>query len=321
MSVSPRSQAVRPRVAFGPVLSGWGSWEWVGYDTCRALETYFETCTFGGEDTPDADIVVIIKQLPSWRLLQDWAARAAIVYCPIDYFGSAGEIDRAAASLRSCSRIVVHAEVLRKYFTPYARVEYLDHHVKFVRPELAPFSPDGYLMWVGVRSNLPPLETWLQQHRLPRELLILTNFEQPDGPPPLFQPSANQVRIEHWTPESHVRFLKGAAAALDIKGSDFRARHKPPAKALDFLASGIPFAMPAETSSWQHLNRLGFELATPDDLDRWLSRAYWEDTRRFGSALREWLSLERVARRWKWLLNDVWEETGSRLTIQPVASL
>ena len=34
--------------------------------------------------------------------------------------------------------------------------------------------------------------------------------------------------------------LELAVAAIDIKGDDFRARHKPPAKMLDFLASGVP---------------------------------------------------------------------------------
>ncbi len=31
-----------------------------------------------------------------------------------------------------------------------------------------------------------------------------------------------------------------ARAALDIKGTDFRSRHKPATKAYDFIAPGIP---------------------------------------------------------------------------------
>ena len=99
-----------------------------------------------------------------------------------------------------------------------------------------------------------------------------------------------------------------ARAAIDVKGNDFRSRHKPPAKAIDFLASGVPLAMNHDSSPVEHLARMGFEVADPRDTERWLSREYWEETRRFGAALRELLSLERVARRWKRVIDDVLAE-------------
>jgi hypothetical protein len=63
--------------------------------------------------------------------------------------------------------------------------------------------------------------------------------------------------------------------------------------------------MNPESSTAEHLARLGFEVADPRDAGRWLSREYWEETRRFGLALRELLSLERVARRLQRIIHEV----------------
>src|SRR5262249_11315199 len=150
------------------------------------------------------------------------------------------EIDAAALMLRKCSRIVLHCERLRRYFEPYARVEYLDHHVKFVAPLRDSHPTDGFILWVGVRTNLPPLIEWLNNHSLPGELRILTNFENPDIPPTSAELGIRndlQVCIANWSPELQREWTAQARAALDVKGLDFRARHKPPAKAIDFIAS------------------------------------------------------------------------------------
>ena len=57
-------------------------------------------------------------------------------------------------------------------------------------------------------------------------------------------------------------------AAIDIKGDDFRSRHKPPAKAIDFIASGVPLAMNPDSSMVEHLARMGFDVASPLDTER-----------------------------------------------------
>ena len=106
----------------------------------------------------------------------------------------------------------------------------------------------------------------------------------------------------------HIRMVTECSAALDIKGTDFRARHKPPAKAIDFIASGLPLAMPAHSSPVEHLAGMGFEVASPLDTQRWLSSEYREETQRFGAALKELLSLERIGRRYKRLLDEVLAE-------------
>jgi hypothetical protein len=69
--------------------------------------------------------------------------------------------------------------------------------------------------------------------------------------------------------------------------------------------------MNQESSPVEHLARMGFEVASPLDSERWLSRDYWEETRRFGLAIRELLSVVRVARRWMRLINQVLAVRGA----------
>lgn len=307
---SVRFNSQRPRVAFGPELADWGSWQWAGADIQRELARYFDTASFNAQQDPQGDVVLFIKHVPPVAVAARVARSAAWIYCPVDYYGSAQEIDSDAPTLRMCSRILVHCEWLRKYFEPYARVEYIDHHVKFVAPLGERYLGDreGYVLWVGVRSNLSPLVEWVNRHPLPCQLRILMNQENPRAPPnpaELGFHEASAVRVDEWNPERHVALTAGARGAIDIKGNDFRARHKPPAKAIDFIASGVPLAMNPEASSVEHLARMGFDVVSPLDIDRWFSREYWEETRRLGAALRELLSLERVGRRYKRIVEQV----------------
>ena len=79
-----------------------------------------------------------------------------------------------------------------------------------------------------------------------------------------------------------------ARGFLDIKGNDFRARHKPPAEGIDAIASGVPLAMTPESSTVEHLRTHGIrKWLRRSILERWFSRDYWEEARRFGLALRE----------------------------------
>ena len=300
--------AARVVVAFGPEAAGWGSWDWVGNDMISALSADFATQTFSAWEVPDADVVVLVKHQPPAEWVERVARHAAIIYAPVDAYGSAAAIDADSLWLRRCSRIVVHCERIRKYFTPYAPVEYMDHHVKFACPMREAFQTRGNLLWVGVRSNLGPLVQFVNGHELPAPLDVLTNLEAPDDQPTStevgFRADAN-VRIHNWSPELQLALTSTALGAIDIKGDDFRSRHKPPAKAIDFLASGVPLAMNSESSPVEHLARMGFEVASPLEPEHWLSVAYWSETRRFGLAIREILSRERVARRWRLVITGI----------------
>jgi hypothetical protein len=300
-----------PSVAIGPVMPGWGSWEWVGADLLGESAAWCRADRFDGWEVPDADVVVVVKHAPPPDWAEAVARRAAVVYCPVDFYGSATAIDADGRLLRRCARVVVHCERLRRYFAPYASVEYLDHHVKFAGPLRQEFVQQGYVLWVGVRSNLEALVAWVNTHSLPEELLVLTNPEDPSRvprPADLGFQSASVVRVEAWSPARHLEAVAGARGALEIKGDDFRARHKPPAKAIDFLAAGVPLAMNPDSCVVEHLARLGFEVASPLDPGHWLSPRYAEETRRFGAALRELLSLERIGRRFRRIIEEVLAE-------------
>jgi hypothetical protein len=323
---TPAHTVSTPCIAFGPELPDWGSWAWVGADLAKELSKHFGTVTFRADEIPKCDVAVFVKHAPSRELVEEVSRRAAVVYCPVDYYGAAAMIDADADMLRRCSRILVHCERLRRYFEPYAPVEYIDHHVKFAE-ELSVQNPpkpalDGegtevkirkpdvrdFVLWVGVRSNLPAMVDWVNRHSLPLPLRVLTNPETSGQVPSAaeFGFARNlDIEIEEWTPERHVELTREARAAIDIKGNDFRSRHKPPAKAIDFIASGVPLAMNPDSSTVEHLARMGFDVASPLNTDRWLSGEYLADTQRFGAALREVLSLERVGRRWRRILDEL----------------
>lgn len=299
-----------PSVAFGPMLEGWGSWQWVGGDLQEELAQHFDTRSFESIP-PESDVVIVVKHPLPPDLARTVAERSVLIYCPIDHYGSSAQIDADDAMLRCCSRIVVHCDRLRRYFEPYAPVDVLDHHAKFVLPRPAPHRLDGPILWVGVRSNLPPLTDWLQRNTLDENLWVLTNFEVPERPPSAEQlgfPKNCRVLVENWSEGAHQNALSAARGALDIKGSDFRQRHKPPTKAVDYIVSGIPLAMNPDTSVVDQFARWGFEIASPNDTDRWFSREYWEETQRFGSALAELLSRHRVGIRLKHIIQQTWAE-------------
>jgi hypothetical protein len=147
-----------------------------------------------------------------------------LIHVTVDAYDSIAAIDADASWLRRCSRIVVHCEGLRKYFTPYAPIEYIDHHVKFAAPIRQAFRPDGNFLWAGVRSNLAPLVRWVNQNPLPLPLDVLTNLEDPDHIPTPREIGFNgdtEIRIYHWTPERHIAMTAAARAALDIKGGNW----------------------------------------------------------------------------------------------------
>lgn len=203
----------RPLIAFGPELAGVGSWEWNGADLVEQLSADFRTVTFARE-VPRYDVLVIVKYNLPLSVVQRVARDAAVIFVPVDYYGSSAEIDRDARMLRCCSRILVHCERLRKYFQSYAPVESIDHHVRFIAEPAADAGRNPNVLWVGMRTNLPPLAAWVHSNPLPGELQVLTNL---DGPAERADPAdfgfqdGGRVRIEAWNPRRHV----AAAAAGD----------------------------------------------------------------------------------------------------------
>jgi hypothetical protein len=288
----------RPVVAFGPEMPSWGSWDYLGHDL-----------PFQGDAIPDCDVAIIVKHALLPERIHEASRRCRIIYLPVDYFDSCAAIDAYGLALSRCTRVIVHYRLLIHYFRPYTITEYLDHPVKYVSPSQP--RRDGFVLWIGTRSNLEPLVEWVNRHTLPRELWLLTNFEDPSRPPTPesfgFR-TGSVARMENWTADKHLDWTAAAGLALDIKGQDFRSRHKPPTKALEFLASGLPLAMNPDSSAADHLADMGFDLASPDDPERWRSEEYRDDTLKFAAAIRELHSLPRIARRMQRIIQHVLQE-------------
>lgn len=279
------------------------------------LAEHFTTRVFR-EQVPECDAVIFIKSRPAADRLRELSRRAAVIYCPVDFFHQGADVERECESLQSCHRIVVHCEPLRKHFSPYATVAYIDHHLKYAAPLRETFRSDGPLLWVGALSNLPTFVKWVNRRRLPAELWVLTNPQQGTRSPQAAQfgfRSRNDVKIGLWTDQRHRAWTETARAAIDIKAADFRSRHKPPAKAFDFIASGVPFALNSAGAAVDQLRTMGFQVASPEDPDHWLSPQYWQETVQFGRLLRRTLTRAQIGLRWKQNIEAAIEERRGRL--------
>ena len=124
----------RNSVAVGPVMPGWGSWDWVGTFLLEHLARHFAVTAFEPWQVPDADAVVVVKHGPPPDWAERVARRAAVVYCPIDRYGDPAEIDADAPWLRACDRVLAHARRLLPLITPLASAIYVDHPLKFATP-------------------------------------------------------------------------------------------------------------------------------------------------------------------------------------------
>lgn len=293
-----------PTIAFGPENPAFGSWNWLGIDLAQELSLDHDVRIFRGS-IPTVDVVVFLKFLPDIATLATVRQRTAVVYCPIDLYGSAAAIDDDALRLRCCDQVIVHCMRMRHYFSSYVPSIAVDHHLKYTIPIRTASVTKGPILWIGEHSNLPPLVNWLRNNSLPAPLVVLTNH--PDGTTATdvgFRADSD-VRLAVWSPESHRAWLKCCRAVIDIKGADFRARHKPPAKALDYLASGLPLAMNAPSSSVDALRARGFAIPTPHETDRWLSEEYADECRCLALSLRDELALPKLGQQWRNLLHEV----------------
>jgi len=298
-------------IAVGPALPGIGSWEWLGTESATALQLRHGVKVFRDHIPNDCDAVLLLKSFPERDDVAAVAGRVPVVYCPIDRYGSSAEIDRHGLFLSRCAAIVIHCAALRKYFQSYAPVAYVDHPVKYVSQPRDDAPTNGHILCVAVRNNLPPIVQWANSTKLPAELWLLTDL--PDGrdessAEALGFAAINTVRVAKWTAPRHLEWASQARAAVDVKGNDFRARHKPPAKAIDFLASGLPLGVNHAHSARSHLLKLGLKLADVRDADWWFSDEYRHACREFGNSLREQLSPERIGERMQGILEQVIEK-------------
>jgi hypothetical protein len=168
---------------------------------------------------------------------------------------------------------------------------------------------------------VPYLLRWLAEHPIEREVRILTDLDSERGWARAHGTAAQLgLSIElsraptaiaghpacQWSERRQLEMMRACKAALDVKHTVlFNQHHKPPTKAQQFVASGIPCAVNPEAYSAEYFRSRGFDPASPDDPARWLSRDYWEETRRAGARLRRETSIEAVAARYRELIESL----------------
>jgi hypothetical protein len=297
-------------VAIGP-KSSQPSWQWVGEDTATELTKYFKVEKYESHQTPTADVVISVKIPPSRQVIE--AKRHSsfkLIYLPIDRFYSRRHIIGIRNKLQQCDRIIIHSRSLSSLFKPFAPVSYIDHHSKYALPTLAAYKSCGYVLWIGALEHLPLLLHYLQRRPLTCELRLLSNLDNARslnkamrissrlGVP--FEMTGGQIngyKVEQWSAAAQADAMTNAKGAIDIKGSGFNQRHKPPTKAQKYICSGIPLAM-NRCPTTEYLERLGLTVPKPIDA-YWLTREYYDETCSVAQRLRPELSLETIGRRFK----------------------
>lgn len=110
------------------------------------------------------------------------------------------------------------------------------------------------------RAECAAISPQVLSNSLDRELWILTDVEKDRiATCSIGFSDDRSVRVDTWCQELHLKWLSVASVAVDVKAEDFRARHKPPAKAYDYLASGIPLITNRGSSPDLHLQEIGFQ--------------------------------------------------------------
>ena len=292
-------------LAVGPCLPTFGSWNWIAGDILKGFSSKWTVISFDDPDNPPAaDIVLFLKFKPLAPRLTELRKHALLVYMPVDVYGSCAEIEADCRSLQSMDVILVHCARLLRYFSVYSRTEYVDHALRYITTEPVTPAPDGPLLWIGKEGNIGPFVEWCNQQTLGRPVRVLTDqWNEARSFTELGFNYRNAIEVSLWTAERHVASLATAALAVDIKGHDFRSRHKPPAKVLDFLASGLPALINKGSSADLHLSGLGISPFYVSDWPACFGRRGSDRQQLDAAFLRTILNREAVLQRFVEILN------------------
>ncbi|HUI25428.1 MAG TPA: hypothetical protein VL403_05030, partial [Candidatus Kryptonia bacterium] len=313
----------RRTIAFGSVRDQ-PSWNWVGFDTARELSKHYDVGIYDSwSRVPDCDVLFVIKDRPPDRFIHEaQAKRTKLVYCPIDVYQGHDHLIRDADFLRACAMVVVHCERLKPLVQPYCgNTHFVDHHNRYALDVMVDYKSTGFLLWIGGCQYVPYLVRWLEHHPIDYEVKILTDIDNYRARH-VGRINAAEIgmrfgvyrsttsiagcEVYRWSERRQAEMMRECKAALDIKMTDkFEQAHKPPTKAQQYVASGIPFAINPDSYSAEYFRRRGFEVASPADAKQWLSREYWEATRTYGEQLRAATSIEAVGARYRELIESI----------------
>ncbi len=313
-------------LAIGP-RTGAVSWEWVGQAMTVELGSDFHVVPFDSFAPVEAELVLIVKQRPPASFVAEARRRGSrIFFAPIDVYRDPQEIAADAGMLGACEAVFLHSEALSPALSPFCRkIIPVEHHGRFILPKPAQYRSEGFLLWLGAFEHLPYLLHWLDGHRPPLEVRLLTNLTSRSSRVAghfaahelgiSLQVSANTVNgypAQEWSEAAQAEMMRICRAAIDIKGDSFNQRTKPPTKAQQFVASGVPFGCNPGHPAAAYFGARGFAVADAADFDRLLSRSYWEETQRFAAALRPNISLTAVSEVYRQALRQGTAAAGIR---------
>jgi hypothetical protein len=303
------------KIAVGPILNQ-PSWRWVGFDVARELGKYYSIELFRRDGIiPDVDLVFVVKHPPPTRFARELRARGKkLVYAPIDYFSTTERLCHHRESLQLCDLIVSHCERLNSYLDEYAKVQYIDHHGRSTLTDLPSYREDGFVLWIGQICYVPWLLFHLSKYPIPFAIKILTGMRSESGISAA-QKLASKLKIEfsmsvnsicgysasEWTEYRQYELMSQCKAAIDIKGGggEFGQQTKPATKVQQFVSSGIPCAVNPDSYSAEYFLTRDFNVASPDEQERWFSRGYWEETQEVAKVFRPFISLPYIGKQYR----------------------
>jgi len=276
------------------------SWAWVGADLAPSLSVQHDVrfvSSWHELEFLEADWLIAVKFPPGLADVERCKRRGTkVLYLPVDYFETEEAITRDAALLSSFDAVAVHTRPLADALTPHARrLAIVEHYGKYALAAPNAFKPEGYVLWVGHRKYVGHLGSWLMAHPIEAPLRILTNVPQRLELTGRSAAVLAKATWYTWSERAQETLFQGAKAGIDIKGTDFSQRTKPPTKAQQFVTSGIPVALNPDSYGFEYFRNLGFDVASPRDHVRWFSEAYWRETLELASLLRARTSKEAVA--------------------------
>jgi hypothetical protein len=310
-------------IAIGPE-SPYPSWNWVGLHAVEELSKYFQVKIFKSlNQVPKCDVVFILKDICSIGSLVEFKFnKYKIIYMPIDSFNDQKSIVQNEFFLRQFNAILLHCERLEPFFEIYNKnIHFIDHYNKYGLEKMSEYKEKGFILWVGGYQFVPYLFKWIEKNPIKNEIKILTDLDNERAisaarrfasdigielPIEKNARSIKHIKTYNWSEKLQCELMKDCKAAIDIKWTeDFCQNHKPPTKSQKYIASGIPFAINKESYSTEYFEKKGFNLATPDDTEKWFSKEYWQETRIFGEDLKKETSSESVGLKYKQIIESL----------------
>jgi hypothetical protein len=277
------------------------SWDWIGLALAEDMRRTYDVVLFDHlADILPADIVLVIKQRPSHQMVcKIRATNARFYFAPIDVYREEAEIYADVEMLRHCDAVFVHSETLYPVLAPFCqRIHLVEHHARYALSRLVPFRDEGFLLWIGGFQHIPYVLDWLRHNPPSIEVRLLTDIKNKSArlaahiiarqislPLSIANGAVNGWPAELWSEATQTTLMAACKAAIDIKGPGFNQATKPPTKAQQFVASGIPFACNAGHSAVPYFHNHGFDVAMADQFSRLLSKKYWAATQAFSPLL------------------------------------